>query len=405
MIMGRQCVILVGGKGTRLGALTKETPKPLLSVGGRPFVSYLGQEAARHGFTRFLLLAGFKAEAFERELAALREEAPAHVTIDILVEPEPRGTGGALRFASPHLDEHFLLLNGDSLFDINLCDLALPLPAGAIGRLALKPQADTSRYGIVSLENGRVQRFSEKRPDAGPGLINGGVYWLNRDILAHIGEGNVSLETDVFPKLAAEEMLRGVAYDRFLLDIGIPESFAEAQTAVPAQLRRPAVFLDRDGVLNRDTGYPHRPDQIEWTPGAMRAVKASNDRGFYVFVVTNQSGVARGYYTEADVHALHAWMNQQLAAFGAHIDAFMHCPHHPEGTVAPYVGASPLRKPAPGMILELMRTWPVEAKGSFLIGDKQSDLDAARAAGLPGFLYEGGDLAAFAEASTAGLTS
>ena len=129
----------------------------------------------------------------------------------------------------------------------------------------------------------------------------------------------------------------------------------------------------------------------------MSAVKAFNDRGAYVFVVTNQSGVARGYYTEADVHALHDWMNSQLAAHGAHIDAFMHCPHHPEGTVVPYIGTSPLRKPAPGMILELMRTWPVKPEGSFLIGDKHADLDAAKAAGVRGFLFTGGDLAAFAD--------
>lgn len=405
MSIRRQCVILVGGKGTRLGVLTKDTPKPLLPVGGRPFVSFLVQEAARHGFTRILLLAGFKAEAFAQELAQLREGLPHEVQIDVLAEPAPLGTGGALRFAAPRLEEQFLLMNGDSLFDINLRDLAQPLPAGALGRLALKPQQDTARYGTVVLAEGYVRRFAEKSAGAGPGLINGGIYWLDRTIVGEIGAGAVSLETDVFPKLAGAAVLRGAVFDRFLLDIGIPQSFEGAQTAVPAQLCRPALFLDRDGVLNRDIGYPHRPDQIEWIEGAIDAIKAFNDRGWYVFVVTNQSGVARGYYTEADVNALHAWMNEQLAARGAHIDAFMYCPHHPDGTVAPYACASPMRKPEPGMILELLRRWPVRAEGSFLIGDKQTDLDAARAAKLPGFLYRGGDLAAFAETCFAGLTS
>lgn len=157
---------------------------------------------------------------------------------------------------------------------------------------------------------------------------------------------------------------------------------------------RPAAFLDRDGVLNVDHGYVHRREDWQWMPGAREAVKLFNDAGWWVFIVTNQSGIARGMYTEEQMHALHARMAEDLTAVGAHVDAVAWCPHHPAGIVSPFAGDCDCRKPRPGMLLRLMAEWPVDIARSVLIGDKPRDLDAARAAGVAGHLYTEGDLAA-----------
>jgi D-glycero-D-manno-heptose 1,7-bisphosphate phosphatase len=164
----------------------------------------------------------------------------------------------------------------------------------------------------------------------------------------------------------------------------------------PTSSPRPALFLDRDGVLNEDHGYVSRWEDFRWIPGAREAVAAFNRAGWLVIVVTNQSGVGRGYYTEDAMHALHARMVEDLAEVGGRIDAFYHAPQHPEAPVEAYRHPDPpLRKPNPGMILKALADWPIDREASLLVGDKPSDLEAALRAGIRGVLFEGGDLSEF----------
>lgn len=169
---------------------------------------------------------------------------------------------------------------------------------------------------------------------------------------------------------------------------------ARTRIKIPKR-RRPALFLDRDGVLNHDHGYVHRFEDFHWIDGAREAVKLANDLGWYVIVVTNQAGIARGYYTEEAVAVLHARVQQDLQALGAHVDAFYFCPHHPEGAVPDLSVACSCRKPQPGMLQAALRDWPIDASHSLLIGDKDSDVAAAAAVGIAGFRFHGGSLLDF----------
>ena len=155
---------------------------------------------------------------------------------------------------------------------------------------------------------------------------------------------------------------------------------------------KPAVFLDRDGVVNVDKGFVGCSEDFVLIEGAARAISLLNHVGYLVFIVTNQSGIGRGYYSEKNYDEVTAHMTRLLAIDGAHIDDIRYCPFHPEAKLERYRGNHPWRKPAPGMLLDLLENWPVDTDRSFLIGDSSRDLDAARAAGIDAFLFRGDNL-------------
>jgi D,D-heptose 1,7-bisphosphate phosphatase len=388
--MLEQAAILVGGLGTRLKAMGFTCPKPLVPVAGQPFVEHIVRHLAGFGIRRILMLAGHHGD----QVVDLYDgKSLYNAEVQVLVEPEPRGTGGALRFAWDRLEDEFLLLNGDSIL---LSDFRTfvdtPMPPDVAGRLMLREIEDASRYGAIDLaDNGRIRAIREKtaqRSD-GPQLISAGIYRFRKQAIDHaLPQGASSIETEVFPALCQASALDGIVRGGYFIDIGLPESYLQANDELVAALTQPAAFLDRDGVINIDHGYMHRVEDLRFTPTAIEGIRMLKDAGYRVFVVTNQAGVAKGHYGEAEVGRFHAEMQRQLRASGAVIDAFYYCPFHPEGTVPAYRIDHPDRKPGSGMLERAMRDFPTDAGRSFLIGDRETDIAAAEALGLPGYLVQ-----------------
>lgn len=395
-----QAVILCGGLGTRLGELTASTPKPMLEVAGRPFLDHLIQETARYGFSKIVLLAGRFGEKIVERFDAKEVWGSS---VKVIVEPEPFGTGGALRFAYPYLDTEFVLLNGDSWISADLTSFAstwTSLRATSqkfVAQMLLHRVPDVGRFGSVVMNGRCVVAFREKNSEqiGQPGLVNAGVYALSRSVVSEIPPTRgCSLEKEVLPSLvAAGQVVAEVADEgAYFTDIGVPESFARAQVELSQVRTRPAVFFDRDGTLNQDFGYTHRPEDLVWMPGAREAVAYANALGYFVFVVTNQAGVARGYYDEAAISAFHRAMQASLFEIGAHIDGIAWCPHHPQGNVSSLAKICSCRKPAPGMLLKLLACWPIDKSHSLVVGDSDADVRAAEAADIRGVRYVRGSL-------------
>lgn len=388
-VQPEQAVLLVGGLGTRLGEMTTRTPKPLLHVAGRPFLDYLMEEIARHGTRRVLLLAQFESKQIRSYVQASPVIRKWGLDVDISIEPHRAGTGGALWHARNKLDPIFWLLNGDSWLQANLLAMAhVPETPDWQAVLTTRRVPDASRYGIIECAGNQITTFGATCDSAVPALINGGVYLMKRSIL-DFASPTCSLEQDILPELARKGALLGMEANQYFIDIGVVESFAAAQVELPAHFCRPALFLDRDGVVNVDHGYVGSIDRFEWMPGAVETIRAANDAGYIVFIVTNQAGVARGYYREDSVRAIHAHMQRELRARGGHIDDFRYCPYHPDGIVPEFSRQSENRKPNPGMLLDLLEQWPVNIEKSFLIGDQLTDIEAARNAGVKGYLFDG----------------
>lgn len=220
---------LVGGRGARLGALTADTPKPLLPVAGRPFLEYLLDRAVDRGADRIVLLAGYLADTV---VAAYEGRHWRGVPVRCSIEPEPLGTAGALRHAAPLLGDDWLLMNGDTLFMVDPTALTFPDDETLVS-MVLRRLDDCSRSGVVTLCGDRVVTFRGRGP-GGPGLVNGGVYRMRRGILDHIARGRAcALETEVFPALAAAGRVSGKIRGGYFIDIGVPADYARAQDEIP----------------------------------------------------------------------------------------------------------------------------------------------------------------------------
>jgi D-glycero-D-manno-heptose 1,7-bisphosphate phosphatase len=231
----RQACILVGGKGTRLGELTRSIPKPLIEIGnGAVFLDVVIEQLVKYAFDDIVLLAGYLGDVVRERYDGRSLDKSR---IRVVVEPEPRGTAGALVAARDVIAPHFLMLNGDSFFDVDLRALcAASEDPDCEALIALHRVSDASRYGSVMLDGDRVVRFIEKKTAAGAGLINAGIYVLRASVVDRIGAMPCSMETDIFPVLAAERRLCGQPCEGYFIDIGLPETLQQARRELSARV-------------------------------------------------------------------------------------------------------------------------------------------------------------------------
>ncbi len=382
---GATALILAGGFGTRLRPVVADRPKVLAEVLGRPFVFHILDRLAPLGVRDVVFCTGYMAEALERAVGGEYRGMRVHFSR----EEQPLGTGGALALAaSRHPAPLALAMNGDSLATADLGAFARWAAAqDCDAALLLARVADTARFGSVELAQegpGRIAGFAEKG-HAGAGLINAGVYLLRPGALAGVAAGEpASIETDVFPALAASGRLFGHPAEGGLLDIGTPESYAEAGRFLAGDFHgRAAVFLDRDGTIIAERHYLSDPAGVELLPGAAEGLRRMRALGLPLVVVTNQSGVGRGYFGMDAVERVHGRLIELLAAEGVEIAGIYSCPHAPDQ-------ACGCRKPSPGLIERAARELGLDPAQCFVIGDKPCDVDLGLGAGATSFLVRTG---------------
>lgn len=357
-------------------------PPWLLPIQGNTLLEDTVWNLARYGIRRHFLAAGAEGAALAAHLGGLFPDVE-------FVDLNADGLPAALAAAKQRIASSFVLADGRVLFDCNYLGLELlRRESGAAAALAL-PTA-TPSHPVLLGDGGIPSVFGEGAP--GPATLDSGLCVLDR--AAIMGDAPDTV-TGLLSSLSTTRSLQGVVLPGFHLDMRIPCDLAAAESRLAHWRVKPTVFLDRDGVLNEDRGYVHTPEEFSWITNAPLAVKALNDNGVLVIVLTNQSGVARGYYTEDEFHEFTRWINEQLAQHGAHIDATYHCPHHPKHGEPPYRAKCDCRKPLPGLIDQALVQWSIALEKSTLIGDSDRDLEAAAARNITALRFEGGDLLDF----------
>lgn len=395
-----QCVMLLGGKGTRLGL--PDRPKPMVDINGVPLLRLSLQGLAAQGVRRFLFLVDHMSDVIKE---AFGDGSLDGLNITYATDRSGLGTAGATRAAANLLEDEFLVVYGDLLFDVDINRFyAAARMVDGCGTLMLHPNDHPFDSEIVSL----AERTGPTAPIAAiyrkpapygvlqRNLVNAGLYYLRKAALDDIDQNaeRPDWARDVFPAAVAHgSRYHGYRTIEYIKDVGTPDRVARgkrdaAQDKVQRRSYRtpqPAVFLDRDGVVNREIGGVIGPDRLELLPGAGEAIARLNAAGVPAIIVTNQPGVAKGQMSRADLERVHIQLDYQLAQYGAYVDDLYCCIHHPDkgfpGEVLELKVACDCRKPSDGMLRRAAQDHFLCLESSMLIGDRDVDIEAGRRAG------------------------
>jgi D-glycero-alpha-D-manno-heptose 1-phosphate guanylyltransferase len=379
--MIREAIILAGGLGTRLKETVPELPKCMAPVAGKPFLFYVINQLRMQGIEKFIFSLGYKHEIIQDYIAT---QFPT-LDHEIVIEPEPLGTGGAIFLACQKAkDEHVLVANGDTLYKADVQELGLfHLKNNAETTLALKPMTDFDRYGTVEIDgDGAVNKFLEKKY-CKSGNINGGIYILNvTQFLKHSWPSKFSFEKEYLER--KENRIFAIVQDEYFIDIGIPEDFSRSQFELRTKAfdlasvdENWSLFLDRDGVINVDKegSYIFNPEEFIFTQNGPAYFKKLSEVFKHIVVVTNQRGIGRGLMTEKALDEIHQKMRTDIALAGGRIDGIYYC--------TAINNDHPCRKPNPGMARLAIKDFPeIDPKRSIMVGNNPSDMQFGRNAGM-----------------------
>lgn len=394
--MIKQVVILAGGQGNRMRSIDPFIPKALNLVGGRPIIEHTLELVAKNDITKVHLLLGHLASQILENIEQYKEDYG--LTIDFSIERKPLGTGGAILKINERLDNQFILIYGDLFVQTSLLELRNSLNSEDVDFVQMvHPSSHMQDSDLVVLnENNLILDYSLK-PRAVDHLVsnvaNAGIYAFRRETFMKFDtfKNKIDLDRELLPQMikqgAKGKVIRNFGY---IKDAGTPERLVQINIDFKkpyfAREVRPAIFLDRDGTINRSNGYIARTEQLEIYSDVTKFVADANRSGYWVIVVTNQPIVARGEAKLEDIKRLHAKIDAHLALEGAYIDAYYLCPHHPDSGFAGEVKALKFdcscRKPQAGLILKAMQDFKIDILNSVLIGDSEADRLAAEMANI-----------------------
>ena len=393
-----KAVILAGGKGTRLGKLTEEMPKPMLKLVGKPLLEYHINLLKRYGITQVFITVNYLKDSIIEHFGNGEKFG---VEIEYFEEKEPLGTVGGVKALEDKLSNDFLVIYGDVLVEMDLERLfKFHKKSNSKATLVLHPNDHPYDSDLVQIDEDthRVTAFIPKPHDDGKyyaNLVNAGVYLLSKDVLKFIETGKkADFGADIFPRLVHQIPFYGYNTTEYMKDMGTPERLVKVEEAIVSgkvfrrnlEEKQVAIFLDRDGVINDDTEFIKSPKEMKLLPGTADAVKMINKSGYLAIVATNQSVVARNLCTKEGLKEIHNKMESDLGGSGAYLDAIYYCPHHPDKG---YEGENPLykidcdcRKPKPGMLINASERFNIDLSLSFMVGDHERDIQAGKAAGV-----------------------
>lgn len=358
--------ILAGGKGSRIKKFTNNFPKPMVKFKNIHFLQYLINIYTKYPLDKIYILTGYKSDIIFKKF---HNKTFNFTKIICLKEKKFMGTGGAL-FKLKSKVKDFILVNGDTIFDIDLINFFKSISKQKIGSLALTSMdKNTNNYKLNNLSiNSGTLIYKRKSM-----LMNGGIYFFREKIFRYLKNEPLSLENDLLPKFIQNKKLTAKKYKKFFLDIGTPKYIRSAHKKLKRYFYKPAVFLDRDGVINYDSGYVYKKKDFKFRKGVLKGLKYLIKKNYYIFLITNQAGIAKGYYKESDFKKLHIYLKNYLSKNNIYFNDVQYCPFHPKGKIKRYKRKSSLRKPGNQMIKNIFKNWIVDKQNSFMIGDKISD--------------------------------